>query len=970
MANEYRIYVVVDPTGAQRGSQKAKESLNDVETAADKLTRSVRQLFTAFFALRAVQGITAIADEYTSMNNRLLTVTSSQKELNQTFNRLKDIAQETRVGLKGTVELFVRAKKATQDLGISQDELFKFTTTLNKGLVLSGATAKEANAALIQLSQGLASGVVRGDEFRSISEQLPFLLDILAKQLGVARSELKSMAAQGAITAKVFVDAVNAASGEIESGFAATTVTMGQAFVQLRNSFVDFVGKVNEGTGVFGLMAKTIAFVAHHFEAFGPILLALGQLIIVYFVGQALAALKAALVSIAAFAVLNPFTAIAIGGVIATGAVIGLANAINDTSDVGSTMTGSVVAWAESIQETDRVVRGFIASAEAAVARVEQSDTSLLRAAAAVGKATEAYSRMRKVLSDLDEKELKGINERIRDFKETLDPALKTQREFNEIQWDLVRALALTNLRYDEYTRLLSEADRLLLQGGKELDKQVKKTRDHQSELRRENEILAINNTLARERLELIYAAEDAGADTSGFSESGRETLRLIDEQLRLKQEAEARDKSTESLKKQRDAYKGILQSLEREVELLGYAEDQREKAKRGMDLYYSILDAGLNLDEKQISILEKLFDTREKLLKQDEERKRIADLTKEIDNLIGKLYPAQKALQDFYETKATLDKALKDGLIDQQLYIALLERQHDLLKDQIDPIKAIEDALVEEIEILRLSNKERERAIAWREIEKDLDKQGVILTAQRAAGLKLLLEAKLALQAADKAKAEEDKNFEKQLKLAHRGKDPQDVVSGLRAGLKEYRKEVLAIGKLTKETLVDAFHHVENAFVSFITTADYSMKGLEKTAAKLIQSLFEDITRLLLRMALAGIINGATGGGGGAAVGGGVLLANLAGKFAHGGSFDVAGSGGTDSQLVQFMATPGERVTVQTPQQQSQAMQSAPPAVNVRVVNVTDPNDTLDVLESPEAERRIFNVIRRNKTAMRSLLS
>ncbi|MDQ9670831.1 tape measure protein, partial [Serratia marcescens] len=73
----------------------------------------------------------------------------------------------------------------------------------NKAAIVSGATAEESTNAIIQLSQGLASGTLRGEEFNSVSEQMPRIMEMLEKSLGKTRGELRAMAEQGMLTTQV-----------------------------------------------------------------------------------------------------------------------------------------------------------------------------------------------------------------------------------------------------------------------------------------------------------------------------------------------------------------------------------------------------------------------------------------------------------------------------------------------------------------------------------------------------------------------------------------------------------------------------------------------------------------------------------------------------------------------------------------------------------------------------------------------
>lgn len=92
-----------------------------------------------------------------------------------------------------TVKLYARSASALKEYGYSNQEVLKFTELTNKAMATGGASAAEQSAALQQLAQALASGVLQGDEFRSMAENSPIFLDIMSKSLNVTRGELRKM---------------------------------------------------------------------------------------------------------------------------------------------------------------------------------------------------------------------------------------------------------------------------------------------------------------------------------------------------------------------------------------------------------------------------------------------------------------------------------------------------------------------------------------------------------------------------------------------------------------------------------------------------------------------------------------------------------------------------------------------------------------------------------------------------------
>jgi tape measure domain-containing protein len=90
--------------------------------------------------------------------------------------------------------------RATQDLGVSSEQTLRLTETLAKAITISGVSAQSANAAMIQLSQGLSSGTLRGEELNSIMEQTPRVARALAQGLGVGIGALREMGKEGKLT--------------------------------------------------------------------------------------------------------------------------------------------------------------------------------------------------------------------------------------------------------------------------------------------------------------------------------------------------------------------------------------------------------------------------------------------------------------------------------------------------------------------------------------------------------------------------------------------------------------------------------------------------------------------------------------------------------------------------------------------------------------------------------------------------
>ena len=118
----------------------------------------------------------------------------------------------------------------------------------------------------MQLSQAFASGRLQGDEFRSISENIPPLLDIFAKELGVTRGELKKLGSEGKITSDVIATALLKETENINEAFSQLSPTIGQASTTVGNSFLNLVGKFSEVTGASDLLAESLIAVSNELD--------------------------------------------------------------------------------------------------------------------------------------------------------------------------------------------------------------------------------------------------------------------------------------------------------------------------------------------------------------------------------------------------------------------------------------------------------------------------------------------------------------------------------------------------------------------------------------------------------------------------------------------------------------------------------------------------------------------------------
>ena len=230
--------------------------------------------FAAGGIIEAVQGITQLAgaavrmaDAATLMRQQLPLATGTTIDAGIAHERLMQIANRARVEVTGLTQTYAQMARSTSELGISQDRLLRVTETLSKAITISGGSAQSAQAAMVQLSQGLASGTLRGEELNSILEQTPRVARALADGLGVGIGQLRAMGEAGELTAERVVTALEKSSGAIDKEFARTEATVSQSMTVLGNAMLDFVGQVDQASGASASAARGIMSIAAAVES-------------------------------------------------------------------------------------------------------------------------------------------------------------------------------------------------------------------------------------------------------------------------------------------------------------------------------------------------------------------------------------------------------------------------------------------------------------------------------------------------------------------------------------------------------------------------------------------------------------------------------------------------------------------------------------------------------------------------------
>nr|WP_101107614.1 tape measure protein [Neisseria meningitidis] len=324
MNETMRSFKVNMKSGFEAVGNQAQQAADKVKTEVDKIGSGLSGLTGLLAGLASVgfaKSMLDTADAVQSINSQIRQVVSSETEYLAVQRQLLDTANRTRASLESTASLYVSTSRALKDYGYTQQEILKFTEATNNAMTIGGVGAQQQAAALMQLSQALGSGVLQGDEFKSIAEAAPILLDTIAEYMGKSRAEIKKLGSEGKLTADVIFKAISGASEKFGEQAAKMPMTMGQALTVFSNNWQSMVSKLLNDSGAMSGIAAIIKLIADNLNLVVPIVAGFAV---------AVAAAVAPTLALNVALLANPFGIIAV----AIGTVIGLIAKFGDEIDV------------------------------------------------------------------------------------------------------------------------------------------------------------------------------------------------------------------------------------------------------------------------------------------------------------------------------------------------------------------------------------------------------------------------------------------------------------------------------------------------------------------------------------------------------------------------------------------------------------------------------------------------------------
>ena len=228
----------------------------------DILAHSTQALTGILTTLSKVKGVAnnfiQTADAINTMNARLKLTTTSTAHFEALKKSIDGIAKSTYASSDSISNLFIGLNSSLKSLGVSQNEVLKFSETITQAFKVSGASAVDTERALVQLNQAFSMGALRGQEYNSIVSAAPALLDYMADALGVAREKLTDMAKNGGISAQLMIEAFGNMRDSVAKDFVQLPLSVENATQSLTNSFSSLIEQINSDLKITDTLASSI----------------------------------------------------------------------------------------------------------------------------------------------------------------------------------------------------------------------------------------------------------------------------------------------------------------------------------------------------------------------------------------------------------------------------------------------------------------------------------------------------------------------------------------------------------------------------------------------------------------------------------------------------------------------------------------------------------------------------------------
>lgn len=294
--------------------EKFNQTINQGTVNANNLAQTIKRIAAAYISIQSLQKVIDISDQLASSRAKLDMMNDGIRTTRELQDLVFIAAERSRGSYMGMMNSVAKLGNLAKDAFASTEEVVAFSEQLNKQFILAGASTTEIQNATLQLTQALASGVLRGDELNSIFEQAPTIIQSIASYMNVPIGQIRELASEGQITADIVKNAMFAAADETNAKFASMPKTFEQIGQSIQNQLimafdpvftrlnevansqefqemVDHLVQVlvvlaNVIINVFELMIFVAKLIADSWTVLGPIILGAASALAVYYSWQ------------------------------------------------------------------------------------------------------------------------------------------------------------------------------------------------------------------------------------------------------------------------------------------------------------------------------------------------------------------------------------------------------------------------------------------------------------------------------------------------------------------------------------------------------------------------------------------------------------------------------------------------------------------------------------------------------------
>ncbi len=321
---------------------------NRISSSLDSALKSTVALAGTALSVRE---ISQYADAWTEAGNKIGAAATSAGVQARSLNELKDGANEARTAFGDYVDLYARLIRSASGVAKSEQEIATATSIVSKAFKAGGASAQEQAAGILQLGQALGSGVLQGDELRSLRENAPILAQAIANEFKTTIAGLKDLGAEGKLTSDRVFKAILNAQKPIEAQFKATNSTISDAMTRINNEFTSYIGNADSSAGATSKLVEALNFLADNFKEVGDVVLQFVAIITGALVGRALVGVVTSLGT--AVAALGTFITAVRTGTLVAGS---LATALGPIGLIAGAAAAAIYLVVDGANATDKAI--------------------------------------------------------------------------------------------------------------------------------------------------------------------------------------------------------------------------------------------------------------------------------------------------------------------------------------------------------------------------------------------------------------------------------------------------------------------------------------------------------------------------------------------------------------------------------------------------------------------------------------